>query len=111
MKNTKNNLKTLTSEETSKVYKKINSVAYHLANNVDDAPIEIEARKKRYYEVLSLLKKAFISYDSVLKLATPIQSLETLEKYKTVKRFPKALTVAPKVAKTSTKKKSTSKRI
>jgi len=111
MKNTTNNFKTLTSDETSKVYKKINSVAYHLANNVSDAPTEIEARKKRYYEVLSLLKKAFLKYDSVLKLATPIQSLDTLEKYKTVKRFPKALTVAPKVAKTSSKKSSTSKRI
>jgi hypothetical protein len=111
MKNTKNKFKALDSAGTSQVYKTIKSVAYHLANKVSDAPTEIEERKKRYYEVENLLKRAFVSYDRALKLATPLQDLATLEKYKTVKRFPKALTVAPKVAKTSTKKRATSKRI
>ena len=111
MKNTKNKFKTLDSAGTSQVYKTIKSVAYHLANKVSDAPTETQDRIKRYYEVENLLKRAFVSYDRALKLATPLQDLATLEKYKTVKRFPKALTVAPKVAKTSTKKRATSKRI
>jgi hypothetical protein len=107
----KNTFKKLTKEETNRAYKTINSVAYHLANTVSDAPAEPLAKRARYFEVQNLLKRAFLVYDRVEKVATPIQSLETLEKYKTVKRFPKALTVAPKVAKASTKKKATSKRI
>jgi len=107
----KNTFKKLSKEETNRAYKTINSVAYHLANNVSDAPSEPMARKSRYFEVQNLLKKAFLDYDRELKLATPLQNLDILEKYKTVKRFPKALMVAPKVAKTSTKKRATSKRI
>jgi hypothetical protein len=102
----------LNADKTNSVYRLINSVAYHLANETSNAS-KIEAeRKKKYFSIQRDLRKAFISYDNETKLATAIQPLDKLEALKTAKKTPtsflavaKATTKAKAKAKTTTKAK------
>ena len=94
----------LNAEKTNSVYRLINSVAYHLANETSNAP-KIEAeKKKKYFSIQRDLRKAFISYDSETKLATTLQPLEKLEALKTVKKTP--ISFVGEVAKATTKAKA-----
>jgi hypothetical protein len=94
----------LNAEKTNSVYRLINSVAYHLANETSNAPrIEAE-KKKKYFSIQRDLRKAFISYDSETKLATALQPLEKLEALKTAKKTP--LSFVGEVAKATTKAKA-----
>jgi hypothetical protein len=64
----------LNAEKTNSVYRLINSVAYHLANETSNAPrIEAE-KKKKYFSIQRDLRKAFISYDSETKLASQLSA-------------------------------------
>ena len=98
----------LNAEKTNSVYRLINSVAFHLANETSNAPSIQAERKKKYFSIQRDLRKAFISYDSETKLATAIQSLDKLEALKTVKKTPVsylAVSKAKAKAKTATKAK------
>ena len=98
----------LNAEKTNSVYRLINSVAYHLANETSNAS-KIEAeRKKKYFSIQRDLRKAFISYDSETKLATAIQSLDKLEALKTAKKTPTSFLAVAK-ATTKAKAKTTTK--
>jgi len=94
----------LNSEKTNSVYRLINSVAYHLANETSNAPSVQAERKKKYFSIQRDLRKAFISYDSETKLATALQPLEKLEALKTAKKTPMSFVGA--VAKATTKAKA-----
>ena len=100
----------LNAEKTNSVYRLINSVAYHLANETSNAPSIKAERKKKYFSIQQDLKKAFISYDKETKLATALQPLEKLEALKTAKKTPTSFLAAAKAttkakAKTATKAK------
>ncbi len=97
-------MKILSKDGTNQAYRKINSVAYHLANKVSDASTDASIRKAQYFKVQNHLKKAFLEYSKEKKLATPIQDLSKLDKYLKAKTFPKTLFSVPKVAKKSTAK-------
>ena len=100
----------LNADKTNSVYRLINSVAYHLANETSNAS-KIEAeRKKKYFSIQRDLRKAFISYDNETKLATAIQPLDKLEALKTAKKTPTSFLAVAKAttkakAKTATKAK------
>ena len=94
----------LNAEKTNSVYRLINSVAYHLANETSNAPrIEAE-KKKKYFSIQRDLRKAFLEYDSETKTAAMIQPLEKLEALKTVKKTP--ISFVGEVAKATTKAKA-----
>jgi|VirMetMinimDraft_7_1064189.scaffolds.fasta_scaffold114984_2 hypothetical protein len=102
----------LNKEKTNYVYRLINNVSYHLANETSNAPSIKAERKKKYFSIQRDLRKAFISYDSETKLATALQPLDKLEGLKTAKKTPtsflavaKATTKAKAKAKTTTKAK------
>ncbi len=94
----------LNAEKTNSVYRLINSVAYHLANETSNAPSIEAEKKKKYFSIQRDLRKAFISYDNETKLATALQPLEKLEALKTVKKTPVSFVGA--VAKATTKAKA-----
>jgi hypothetical protein len=94
----------LNAEKTNSVYRLINSVAYHLANETSNAPTIQSEKKKKYFSIQRDLRKAFISYDSETKLATTLQPLEKLEALKTVKKTP--ISFVGEVAKATTKAKA-----
>ena len=94
----------LNKEKTNYVYRLINNVSYHLANETSNAPSIKAERKKKYFSIQRDLRKAFISYDSETKLATAIQPLDKLEALKTAKKTPTSFLAAAK-AKTATKAK------
>jgi hypothetical protein len=94
----------LNAEKTNSVYRLINSVAYHLANETSNAPrIEAE-KKKKYFSIQRDLRKAFLEYDKETKIAAMIQPLEKLEALKTVKKTP--ISFVGEVAKATTKAKT-----
>ena len=100
----------LNAEKTNSVYRLINGVAYHLANETSNAPTIQSDKKKKYFSIQRELRKAFISYDSETKLATAIQPLEKLEALKTAKKTPVSFLAVAKAttkakAKTATKAK------
>jgi len=100
----------LNSEKTNSVYRLINGVAYHLANETSNAPTIQSDKKKKYFSIQRELRKAFISYDAETKLATAIQPLEKLEALKTAKKTPVSFLAVAKAttkakAKTATKAK------
>ena len=100
----------LNSEKTNSVYRLINGVAYHLANETSNAPTIQSDKKKKYFSIQRDLRKAFISYDAETKLATAIQPLEKLEALKTAKKTPVSFLAVAKAttkakAKTATKAK------
>ena len=98
----------LNAEKTNSVYRLINSVAYHLANETSNAS-KIEAeRKKKYFSIQRDLRKAFLAYDNETKLATAIQSLDKLEALKTAKKTPTSFLAVAK-ATTKAKAKTTTK--
>jgi hypothetical protein len=98
----------LNADKTNSVYRLINSVAYHLANETSNAS-KIEAeRKKKYFSIQRDLRKAFISYDNETKLATAIQPLDKLEALKTAKKTPTSFLAVAK-ATTKAKAKTTTK--
>ena len=80
----------LNAVETSDVYKLINKVCWHLANEVADAPKETTARKKKFAELRRVIRASYLEYDRETKLAKLIKPTTTLEKYLTVKNTPKA---------------------
>jgi hypothetical protein len=94
----------LNAEKTNSVYRLINSVAYHLANETSNAPTIQSEKKKKYFSIQRDLRKAFISYDSETKLATTLQPLEKLEALKTVKKTP--ISFVGEVAKATIKAKA-----
>ena len=97
-------MKKLNKQKTNEAYKRINSVSYHLANNCSDSPKEPEQKRKKYFEVQQLLRKAFLKYDSKTKLATAIQDLSKLDKYENAKTTYKAIwNDAPSIKKTARK--------
>ena len=74
-------MKKLNQNETSEAYKLIRKASWHLANetsNTINAPDVL--RKKMYFDIQNNLKKAYLKYDRDTKTATPLKSLETLEK-------------------------------
>ena len=96
----------LNAEKTNSVYRLINSVAFHLANETSNAPKIASERQKKYYSIQRNLRASFISYDSEAKLATALQPLEKLEALKTAKKTPVSYLAIPKAkAKTTTKAK------
>jgi len=100
----------LNADKTNSVYRLINSVAYHLANETSNAPSIQAEKKKKYFSIQRDLRKAFISYDNETKLATAIQSLDKLEALKTAKKTPTSFLAVAKAttkakAKTATKAK------
>jgi hypothetical protein len=100
----------LNKEKTNYVYRLINNVSYHLANETSNAPSIKAERKKKYFSIQRDLRKAFISYDSETKLATALQPLEKLEALKTAKKTPTSFLAVAKAttkakAKTATKAK------
>ena len=98
----------LNAEKTNSVYRLINSVAYHLANETSNAPTIQSEKKKKYFSIQRDLRKAFISYDSETKLATALQPLEKLEALKTAKKTPVSFLAVAK-ATTKAKAKTTTK--
>ena len=106
----------LNKEETSLIYKKINKVSFHLANNTKNVEnLDGTIQKKAYYSIRANLRKAFLKYDRETKLAIAIQDLAKLDKYLTMSNTPKLVwTDAPKaiVSKKAVKKTTAkSKRI
>ena len=98
----------LNADKTNSVYRLINGVAYHLANETSNAPTIQSDKKKKYFSIQRELRKAFISYDSETKLATAIQPLEKLEALKTAKKTPTSFLAVAK-ATTKAKAKTTTK--
>ena len=98
----------LNADKTNSVYRLINSVAYHLANETSNAPSIQAEKKKKYFSIQRDLRKAFISYDNETKLATAIQSLDKLEALKTAKKTPTSFLAVAK-ATTKAKAKTTTK--
>ena len=99
----------LNAEKTNSVYRLINSVAYHLANETSNAPrIEAE-KKKKYFSIQRDLRKAFLEYDKETKIASMIQPLEKLEALKTAKKTPISFVGAVAKATTKAKAKTTTK--
>ena len=98
----------LNKEKTNYVYRLINSVSYHLANETSNAPSIKAERKKKYFSIQRDLRKAFISYDSETKLATALQPLDKLEALKTAKKTPTSFLAVAK-ATTKAKAKTTTK--
>jgi|13_taG_2_1085334.scaffolds.fasta_scaffold11612_5 hypothetical protein len=88
----------LNAVETSDVYKLINKVCWHLANDVSDAPKETSAKKQKFAELRRLIRAEFLTYDRETKLARLNKDIAVLDKYLTVKRMPKAF--QPSTAKT-----------
>tara|TARA_R100001460_G_scaffold26891_1_gene54466 strand:- start:1344 stop:1637 length:294 start_codon:yes stop_codon:yes gene_type:complete len=80
----------LNAVETSEVYKLINKVCWHLANEVSDAPKETSARKQKFAELRRVIRASYLEYDRDTKLAKLIKPTTTLEKFLTVKNTPKA---------------------
>jgi hypothetical protein len=80
----------LNAVETSDVYKLINKVCWHLANDVSDAPKETSAKKQKFAELRRLIRAEFLTYDRETKLARLNKDIAVLDKYLTVKRMPKA---------------------
>ena len=94
----------LNAEKTNSVYRLINSVAFHLANETTNSPSIQAEKKKKYFSIQRDLRKAFLEYDSVTKTASIIQPLEKLELLKAVKKTP--LNFVEVVAKATTKAKA-----
>ena len=94
----------LNAEKTNSVYRLINSVAFHLANETSNAPSIEAEKKKKYFSIQRDLRKAFLEYDKETKIASMIQPLEKLEALKTVKKTPVSFVGA--VAKATTKAKT-----
>jgi hypothetical protein len=94
----------LNAEKTNSVYRLINGVAFHLANETSNAPTIQAEKKKKYFSIQRDLRKAFLEYDSETKTASMIQPLEKLEALKTVKKTP--INFVGAVAKATTKAKA-----
>ena len=74
-------MKKLNNNETSEAYKMIRKVSYHLANETSNTKTATpEIRKKMYFDIQNSLRKTYLQYDRETKTATPLKSLETLEK-------------------------------
>ena len=99
----------LNAEKTNSVYRLINSVAYHLANETSNAPTIQSEKKKKYFSIQRDLRKAFLEYDKETKIASMIQPLEKLEALKTVKKTPISFVGAVAKATTKAKAKTTTK--
>ena len=99
----------LNAEKTNSVYRLINSVAYHLANETSNASSIEAEKKKKYFSIQRDLRKAFLEYDKIEKIASMIQPLEKLEALKTVKKTPISFVGAVAKATTKAKAKTTTK--
>ena len=74
-------MKKLNNNETSEAYKLIRKVSYHLANETNNTKTATpEIRKKMYFDIQNALRKTYLKYDRETKTATPLKSLDTLEK-------------------------------
>ena len=98
-------MKKLNKNETSAIYKRINKIAYHNANETTNTiNLSSDDRKKAFYQIRANLRKAFLKYDSKSKLATAIQDLSKLDKYENAKTTYKAIwNDAPSIKKTAKK--------
>ena len=82
----------LNKEETSLIYKKINKVSFHLANNTKNVEnLDGTIQKKAYYSIQKGLRTAFIKYDRESKLATLLKKEDLLDKYSAMSNTPKTL--------------------
>ena len=100
--------KLLSKGDTNQIYRSINSVAYHLANNTVQASSEAKARTKKYYELQRAIRTLFVAYDSDKKRATLIADTSKLETWLKAKKIPSTLLSK---AKNKAKPKSNAKRI
>jgi len=99
-------MKKLNKNETTAIYKRINKIAYHNANETTNmSSLSSDEKKKAFYQIRGNLRKAFLKYDSNTKLATAIQDLSKLDKYENAKTTYKAIfNDAPSSKKTAKKK-------
>ena len=100
--------KLLSKNDTNQIYRNINSVAYHLANNTSQASSDAKARTKKYYELQRAIRTLFVAYDSEKKRATLIADTSKLDTWLKAKKIPSTLLSK---AKNKAKPKSNAKRI
>lgn len=100
--------KLLSKEATNLIYRKINSVAYHLANETSNASSDTTARKKMYFDFQRKVRAMVVSYDSEKKRATQIMDSSKLDTLLKAKSIPSTLLGK---AKTNAKPKAKAKRI
>jgi hypothetical protein len=100
--------KLLSKEATNLIYRKINSVAYHLANETSNSPTDTALKKKKYFELQRKVRGLMVSYDSEKKRATQIMDSAKLDTWLKVKSIPSTLLGK---AKTTAKPKAKAKRI
>tara|TARA_A100001011_G_C13994355_1_gene708617 strand:- start:104 stop:442 length:339 start_codon:yes stop_codon:yes gene_type:complete len=99
--------KLLSKNDTNQIYRNINSVAYHLANETSNAPSDTKARKKKFFELQRAIRNMMLSYDSEKKRATLIADTSKLDTWLKAKSIP---SIFSKV-KTKAKPKSNTPRI
>ena len=110
MKSTFKIKKVLNKDDTNKAYTLIRKASYHLANECSNSPTSPSKECAVLYQrILRYLNSQFVSYDKDKQLATPIGNFETVEKYQTATRIPKALLTAIETTKSPTKKDLESK--
>jgi|TARA_R100000656_G_scaffold118668_2_gene92382 hypothetical protein len=110
MKTTFKIKKVLNKDDTNKAYTLIRKASYHLANECSNSPSSPSKECARLYSrIMRYLNSQFIAYDKDKQLATPIGNFETVEKYLSVSRIPKALLTALETSKSPTKKDLESK--
>lgn len=100
--------KLLSKEATNLIYRRINSVAYHLANETSNASSEPKVRSNNYHKIKRAIRTAMLSYDKEKKRATLIADTSKLDTWLKAKTTP--LTFLGK-AKTTAKPKAKAKRI
>lgn len=100
--------KLLSKEATNLIYRRINSVAFHLANETSNAPSDTALRKKMYFDLQRKVRALMVSYDSEKKRATQIMDGSKLDTLLKAKSIPSTLLGK---AKTTAKPKAKAKRI
>ena len=100
--------KLLSKEATNLIYRRINSVAHHLANETSNASSEPKIRSANFYKIQRAIRTAILTYDKEKKRATIIADTSKLDTWLKAKTTPS--TLLGKV-KTNAKPKSNAKRI
>lgn len=100
--------KLLSKDETNLIYRRINSVAYHLANKTSNASSEPKVRGTNYHKFQRAIRTAMLSYDSEKKRATLIADTSKLDTWLKAKATPSTFLGK---AKTTAKPKAKAKRI
>lgn len=100
--------KLLSKEATNLMYRRINSVAHHLANETSNASSEPKIRSKNYFTIQRAIRSALLTYDKEKKRATIISDTSKLDTWLKAKTTPSTLLGK---AKTTAKPKAKAKRI